>query len=243
MADITITGTYTDSEGDNLNGTVTFTPCLAGARDEAWVIATAVTATVLDGDLEVTLAATDSYAQVRGQVSYRVVERFGGTRTLYYIVAPSTLGVSVNISTLTRYSVPPNALIDPDDPGPSDDPEVSALQAQVAALEATVATLTSTLNSVSSTVSGHTTSISTINTELGSNPSGASATVAARLATMEELQADDNTARADSITQVEADLAAVDARVGNARLFAGTSYPPSGYTAQNSDVYIDTTGL
>lgn len=114
MTTLIVTGTYQDAESVAQNGTVSFTPTLAGATDAAYVIGDTVVARVVNGVLSQVLVDTDSWAQVSGQVSYRVVERLGTTgRSLFYVMLPASLAPTVDIGDLARYAVPPDVVIDP----------------------------------------------------------------------------------------------------------------------------------
>ena len=242
MATITLTGTFEDAGGSPLNGRLVFTPVTSGPTIAGIIIAEPVTAAVVNGAMSITLLTTDSYNYVTGQVSYRVYEKVGGNRRTYYIVLPSTLGATVDLSTLSLFVIPPDVVIDPDQ-GTSSNPEVAQLQATVEAQATTIASLQSQIDSLSGSIGGFSSQISAINTELGSNPSGSESTIAARLDAMTATQSVDSQSASSLIGDLDARIDTLDGKVGNARVFAATSYPPAGYTAQNTDVWIDTTGL
>lgn len=240
MATITVTGTFVDVSDNPLNGKLVFTPVTSGPSSAGNIIAEPITAPVINGALSKVLLTTDSYNYVNGQVSYRVYEKLGATRRVYYIVLPSTLGASVDIATLSAFSIPPDVIIDPD-AGTSEDPEVAQLQARIDDLETTVLALSGTVSSMSGQISGFTADVAAINATLGSSPEGAEATVAARLDAMTATEAADKVDTDATAAAIDARLVTAEAGIGNARLFSATSYPPAGYTAQDGDVWVDTT--
>ena len=240
MAVITVTGTYIDVEEVPLSGKVVFTPYTSGPSSAGNVIAQPVVAAVVEGVLSITLLTTDSYNYVNGLVSYRVYEKIGTIRRVYYVVLPSTLGSTVDIATLERFTVPPDVIIDPD-AGTSTDPEVAQLQARLDAAEATIETLTATVSALSGSVNGYDSRITAIEDDLGSGIAGIEATLAARLNTITATQSADKVDLEAVDSALDDRIADLEDRVGNARLFSGTSYPPGGYTARDGDVWVDTT--
>jgi len=242
MTTITLTATFLDVASQPQNGTVTFAPYTAGPTKVGIVLAEPVTTSVINGAMSIDLLTTDSYNYVSGQVSYRVVQKVGGGRQVYYIVLPSTLGTTADLADLTPYGVPPDVVIGSGG-GTSSDPEVAILQGQVVDLQAQIDALQTSLDSVAGSVTGFTASVDAINTELGSNPSGAASTVASRLDSLESTQIADSTTLGDAITALDTRMTTAESNIGNNRLFSGTSYPPAGYTARNGDVWVDTTGL
>lgn len=76
---VTVTGTYRDAEGDEAVGAVVFTPA-AAMRNDSIVVASPVTAQIVDGAISVSLAATDDPDTLPLGVTYEVVEQIVGTR-------------------------------------------------------------------------------------------------------------------------------------------------------------------
>lgn len=98
---ITVTGTYLDTTGVPLSGSLTFTPP-AQLVDVATAImyAAPVTATLdSSGHFSVTLICTDNSTLSPAGWSYTVVETIMGTRS-YTIYVPHTLGSSIDLSVL-----------------------------------------------------------------------------------------------------------------------------------------------
>lgn len=110
MATITVTGTYEDSSGTPLSGTVSFTPVATGTDGVAVFLEDPVTAKVTGGVLSKVVTTTDTW-DVDGAVTYRVVERVGSTgRSKFYAQILSSMGASVDITDLQRYANPPNQI-------------------------------------------------------------------------------------------------------------------------------------
>ena len=109
IAVITLTGTYLDMQGNARSGTVTFTPStpiLVDASSSTVLGAVAVPAALnSSGQFSVTLPCTSGLAP-SGWV-WEVVENVSGAPQRGYSIAlPSTLGSTVDISTLTPVGTP-----------------------------------------------------------------------------------------------------------------------------------------
>lgn len=98
---ITLTGTFLDSNGAALSGSVTFAPPpeLVDPAN-AILYATPVTATLdVSGHFSVTLICTDNSALIPVGWSYTVTENVRGTRS-YPVYLPHTLGSTVDLSSV-----------------------------------------------------------------------------------------------------------------------------------------------
>lgn len=136
MTNILITNTYTDGSGNRLNGTVTFTPVMAASADSFVIVADAISASVANGSLSVSLRTTDSFGITTGTMSYRVHEQIGSTiKRSYYIVVPASLGSSVILANLTTWDFPPGTVII----DAATQVDLTTLTNRVTALEADVA--------------------------------------------------------------------------------------------------------
>jgi hypothetical protein len=239
---ITLTGTFVDAQGNPVSGRATFTPVLAGPTSIGNLVGEPIPAAIVNGALSVPLVATDEYVGVRGQVSYRVYLKTGSVRQTYYIVLPSTLGTTANLDALLKYAVPPDVVVDPGG-GTSSDPEVAQLQALVEAMQDVIDAQQTQLDSLAGSIGGFNASITAINATLGASPQGSEATVAARLSTIEAVHLADTNVTNGAVDTLETRMTTAEGKIGNARLFSGTSYPPAGFSAVNGDVFVDTTGL
>lgn len=98
---ITVTGTYTDFQGNAASGTVAFTPSSSELMDpgaSTMLDAVPIVATLdSTGHFSVTLPCTDNATLGPAGWTYQVVETVHGIRT-YNIDLPHTLGASVDIS-------------------------------------------------------------------------------------------------------------------------------------------------
>lgn len=110
MSTIIVTATYSDGAGNPMSGTVTFTPVVTGTDGTVVFLGEPVTARVTAGLMSKELQTTDSWT-TPGAVTYKVVEKVGSSgRVRFFVSLPSTLGSTVDMSSLLRYSNPPNQL-------------------------------------------------------------------------------------------------------------------------------------
>lgn len=101
LTTIEVTGTFLDTEGNPLSGTLTFAPPPELVDiNTAIMYSTPVTVTLgVGGTFTVTLIATDNPTLVPAGWSWTVTEQVRGSRS-YTIYVPSTLGDSVDLSNL-----------------------------------------------------------------------------------------------------------------------------------------------
>lgn len=108
IATIILTGTYLDMQGNPRSGTVTFapsTPILVDSSSSTILGGLAVTEALASGAFSVTLPCTSGLTP-SGWV-WEVQENVSGAaERSYYIALPSTLGSTVDVSTLTPVSTP-----------------------------------------------------------------------------------------------------------------------------------------
>jgi hypothetical protein len=100
---ITVTGTYTDFQGNAASGTVAFTPTSSELMDpgaSTMLDAVPIVATLdANGHFSVVLPCTDNTTLGPAGWNYTVTEQVHGTRS-YNINLPHTLGTTVDISSL-----------------------------------------------------------------------------------------------------------------------------------------------
>ncbi len=108
LTSITVTATYEDGGGNPLYGYVTFTPSadLTDATGHVFLRAAAVTANVVHGAVSQTLACTDN-ANIAPTGWHWIITEVVGNETgnlpahTYSVLLPSTLGPTVDLSTIT----------------------------------------------------------------------------------------------------------------------------------------------
>jgi hypothetical protein len=114
ITSVTVTNTYVDAAGNPLSGYVTFTPSITAMTDDYTVPKVPVRATLdADGEISVTLAATDDTDWEASDFTYTVQEVIGGNvkRTFSIEVPVAAAGSGLDLSTVTPVdnpTVPPS---------------------------------------------------------------------------------------------------------------------------------------
>jgi hypothetical protein len=107
---VTVTGSYRDYLGNPMTGRVLFiaSGMLKDSTDKISIAPLAMTAILdLTGSISIALVATDATGITPTGFNYRVVERLHGLpESVYYIQLPSTLGTTVDLSSVARVPGP-----------------------------------------------------------------------------------------------------------------------------------------
>lgn len=97
IAAVTVTASYLAPDGSAAVGTVSFVPSATGATP-GYLLATAVTVTLVDGDLSVELYATDDPDWIAPGWTYRVTERIAGARPRSYDISVPSASATLDLA-------------------------------------------------------------------------------------------------------------------------------------------------